>query len=331
MAPPGAYALSGYRQTYVTDFSSNSLPKGWGTYSGTPGDDPGTQWEPSQVVVSNGVLQLNANFDSKMNEWITGGTSQNNVSSTYGAYFVRSRMTAPGATMVELLWPTSGSWPPEIDFNETSGQTNGSTSTLHFSSANEVRQQSISIDMTQWHTWGVIWTPTSITYTIDGKVWGTMTVANDVPAIPMHLAIQQQTWCSKGFACPSGPASDIVDWVVEYRPSAVLATGTGVGGGSEQIEIDTSLPASRLNALTRDAALKIALSHAASVTLNVVSSSPRSSNSVSDKYRLAQIISILKTDLRIDHAKLPQIRVHWSSTAPHAPGFQHLVVRINFA
>jgi beta-glucanase (GH16 family) len=72
--------------------------------------------------------------------------------------------------------------------------------------------------MTQWHTWGVVWTPTSITYTVDGHAWNSFTNASEVPDVPMTLDLQQQTWCgaTPAWACPSTPQSMQVDWVAEY-------------------------------------------------------------------------------------------------------------------
>jgi beta-glucanase (GH16 family) len=219
MAPPGANSLAGYSQSYVTDFSGTSMPAGWNTYDGVPGGDPGAQFSPAHVVVSGGLLQLNAYQDPAYNnEWVTGGVSDSGHSQTYGAYFVRSRMTGAGPTGVELLWPANNSWPPEVDFNETKGVTTSTTSTVWYGAENmDVR--TLNIDMTQWHTWGVIWTPTSITYTVDGQVWATVTASSEIPNIPMTLDLQEQTWCSSGFACPSTPQSMDVDWVAEYSPS----------------------------------------------------------------------------------------------------------------
>lgn len=218
-APPSPWALPGYRQSYVTDFGGSSLPPGWSAFSGTPGSDPGSQWASSHVVESGGLLQLNAWPDPAYgNEWVTGGLCQCAVAQTYGAYFVRSRMTGPGPTQVELLWPVSG-WPPEIDFSETYGGDSSSMATLHFSSANDEVHQVLNIDMTKWHTWGVIWTPSLISYVVDGKVWGTVNVASEIPDQPMTLDLQQQTWCSSGEACPTSPQSSQIDWVAEYQPS----------------------------------------------------------------------------------------------------------------
>jgi beta-glucanase (GH16 family) len=126
-------------------------------------------------------------------------------------------MTGAGPTGVELLWPDGNVWPPEIDFNETYGGTSGTSATVHYNSANSQIGRSLNIDMTQWHTWGVIWTPNSITYTVDGTVWGTETTAASIPNMPMHISLQSQTWCSSGWACPTTPQSMQVDWVAQYQ------------------------------------------------------------------------------------------------------------------
>jgi beta-glucanase (GH16 family) len=220
MSPPVADALAGYAQTYVTDFPGTSLPAGWTQYSGEPGGDPGAEFGPSHDVVSGGVLDLNASQDPAYGgEWVTGGVGQFAQTQTYGAYFVRSRVTGPGPTGVELLWPANGSWPPEIDFNETTGVDNATTATVHWGAGNNQDERKLNIDMTQWHTWGVIWTPTSITYTVDGQVWGTVTNASEIPNIPMWVALQQQTWCASGWACPSASETMEVNWVAEYAPN----------------------------------------------------------------------------------------------------------------
>jgi beta-glucanase (GH16 family) len=219
-APPGANAMAHYTLSYVNGFTGTSLPAGWDTYSGTPGGDPGGQFASSHVVVSGGLLNLNTWKDpAYANEWVTGGLCQCGRSQKYGAYFVRSRLTGAGPTGVELLWPVANVWPPEIDFNETGGTTTSTSATVHSGAVNHMDQRTLSIDMTKWHTWGVIWTPTSITYTVDGKVWGTLSVASEVPNQAMTLDLQQQTWCGSGWACPTTPQSMQVDWVAEYTPS----------------------------------------------------------------------------------------------------------------
>lgn len=228
-APPSANALTGYNLSYVNDFTGTTIPSGWSVYTGTPGSgDPGSQWAINHVTVGGGQLQLNTFKDPAFNnEWVTGGLCQCGVDRLYGAYFVRSRVTGPGSTQVELLWPKVG-WPPEIDFDETGGDTTSSQATLHWSAANSQIHNQVNTDMTQWHTWGVIWTPTSVTYTLDGTIWGEIDIAADVPQQVMTLDIQQQTWCSAtpSWACPTANDSTQVDWVAEYSTTAPAATTT---------------------------------------------------------------------------------------------------------
>lgn len=223
MGPPSASALSGYGQTYVQDFTGSSVPSDWDVFAGQPGGPGNSQWALSQVQVANGILSLNA--AQVGGEWITGGLCQCGHVQTFGAYFVRSRVTGPGPTQVELLWPTNG-WPPEIDFAETGGETTGEWSTTMWAlNADGSPAQVINDtnqDLTQWHTWGVIWSSTSVIYTVDGQEWASVTNPAEISQAPMTLNIQQQTWCANGWGCPtaSQTASLQVDWVAEYTAGA---------------------------------------------------------------------------------------------------------------
>lgn len=219
-APPAADALPGYSESYVTDFTGSSLPAGWGAFAGQPGGDPGALFGPSHVVVGGGLLRLLTYKDpSSNNQWVTGGVAHYGLAQTYGAYFVRSRVSGPGPNEAELLWPVQNIWPPEIDFSETGGLTNELSASLHYGVTNHFAQVFLGINMTKWHTWGVIWTPSSVTYTVDGQVWGSVTVPSEIPNIPMTLDMEQRTKCSFGTQCPTHPISMQVDWVAEYTPT----------------------------------------------------------------------------------------------------------------
>lgn len=218
MAPPAPNALQGYRLAYENNFLGSKLPSDWDAFTGVPGGDAGGQFASNHVLVRNGMLQLltskDASYDMK---WVTGGVCQCALASTYGAYFVRSRVTGAGPNEVELLWPANNQWPPEIDFNETGGSLTSSSSTIHFGVINQIDQHSILINMDQWHTWGVIWTPHKISYVVDGQVWGTITTPSEIPQIPMTLDLEQRSLCSDGSQCPSHPVLMDVDWVAEYH------------------------------------------------------------------------------------------------------------------
>ncbi len=216
-SPPGSNALKGYVLRYVNDFNGGSLPHNWDVFTGVPGGDPGGQFASTHVTVSGGLLRLNTWRDPKFhNRWVTGGVCQCGLAYTYGAFFVRSRITGSGPNEVQLLWPQSNNWPPEIDFNETGASSSSTSSTVHFGAVNHIDQRSLSIDMTKWHTWGIVWTPTSMKFIVNGQVWGAINIPAESPNVPMTLDLEQRAMCQIGIQCPSKPVSMLVDWVAEY-------------------------------------------------------------------------------------------------------------------
>jgi hypothetical protein len=229
-------APAGYTQVLADDFPGYTLSSDWVAYHGQPGSDAGGWWSPTHVVVDNGEMFLKTYEDttnyggpSGYEPWVSGGVSSAKaLKQTYGEYLVRSRLSAAApATEVDLLWPAGGGWPPEIDFNESNDSTVQTSATLHWGPTNTQRNVQLlkNINMTAWHTWGLIWAPGQITYTIDGKVWATVS-SSEVPDVPMVLDIQQQVWgCNNAEAetCPEASAPAEVDmdvaWVVAYAPA----------------------------------------------------------------------------------------------------------------
>jgi beta-glucanase (GH16 family) len=110
-------------------------------------------------------------------------------------------------------------WPPEIDFNESGGSNSATSSTLHYGTTNLLDQRQLSINLTQWHTWGVIWTPSTVKYIVNGQVWGSISVRTEIANVPMTLDMEQRDLCQIGLQCPTKPESMLIDWVAEYQPS----------------------------------------------------------------------------------------------------------------
>jgi hypothetical protein len=220
-SPPGSVA--GWRLTYSTDFPGNSLPSGWGAYSGEPGGDPFGNWEPSSVSVGGGALHLMATSSAQ------GGVHFYGNPQTYGMYLVRMKGDyEPGLSInnLAILWPSQqGVWPPEVDFFQDSGGSRQSFSaSLHAgpdgnSSCCIIASPTQDSNGTAWHTYGVQWTPSAITYTIDGRVWASVSSSSlsspaQWPTIPMDLTLQSQNQDS---AQPSGTIETMtVAWVAEY-------------------------------------------------------------------------------------------------------------------
>jgi hypothetical protein len=227
---------AGYQQLFADDFTGSTLGSDWHIYAGINkgvwNGVAGTTWDPSHVKVGNGLLTLRTYQDpahaQPYSRWVEGGLALwlnvNGASDpTYGEYLVRSRVTsATGVTQVMIL-DTDATWPPEIDFNESDGA-NSSNATEWYKGPNgptKLPAGPSNVNLTQWHTWGVITTPSTITYTVDGTIWATM--PNHVTT-PTHLALQQMIWpCADPYeACPSSstpPEVDMqIDWVVVYSP-----------------------------------------------------------------------------------------------------------------
>ena len=218
-APPGPRWLQGFTRSYCTDFVGTWLPRGWTKFQGVPSGDPSGMFDPSHVVVSDGLLSLNTARDaSNSGQWATGGVCQCGVARTYGTYLVRSRVTGAGDDEVQMLWPVAHVWPPEIDFNETGQRTTATAWYVHYQSSGHQLARTLRINLMRWHTWGVRWTPRLLTFTVDGRVWGTVRTASVIPHEQMTLDLSQQTWCGIAPECPSRPVSMQVDWVAEFTP-----------------------------------------------------------------------------------------------------------------
>src|SRR5271165_63363 len=226
--------LPGWQLTYSQDFSGTTLPPGWGAYSGEPGGDPYGYWDSANVTVSNGELHLSTtpNDDPQSsNTASTGGVAFSGNPQEYGMYLVRMKGDyEPGLQIsdIALLWPADGNtWPPEMDFYEDEGGSrSGFTASLHPGPDGDdccVVRNTLANAATQWHTYGIIWTPTSITYTIDGRPWGVVqssqvSAPGEWPSTPMNLDLQSQ---NLGPSQPNGSIETMtVAWVAEYAPSS---------------------------------------------------------------------------------------------------------------
>jgi beta-glucanase (GH16 family) len=116
-----------------------------------------------------------------------------------------------------LLWPVLGGWPPELDFAEgAAGIT--SMATAHWSARNAQAHFFARVDMRQYHVYGLEWTPTRVTFTLDGRPYGTVTGAA-VPHVPMSLALQTHATRPVGPVSRAAPAevTEYIDWVSVYR------------------------------------------------------------------------------------------------------------------
>ena len=208
--------LPGWTQILHEEFSTPLNPRRWGVYSGQPGGNPHGMWSPSHVELHLSAARLRGYREN--GRFVTAGMMLNSVPQVYGKYLVRAHFDrSVGIEQVMLLWPVDGGWPPEIDFSEgSSGSPTMATS--HWSSNNQQHHAFAAVDMTKWHTYGVEWTPSRVTFTLDGRSFGTVTGAA-VPHVPMSLALQTHATRPVGGITSAVPreVTEYVDWVSVYR------------------------------------------------------------------------------------------------------------------
>ncbi len=207
--------LPAWTQVLREDFNGALNTARWAPYSGTPGGNPYGKWSPKHIEMHGGQAWLHGYREGS--QFVTAGMILYSHPLTFGKYLVRARFDrGAGIEHVMLLWPTVG-WPPELDFTE--GESNGETmATSHWGAANNQQHAWTKVDMTQWHTYGLEWTPTSVAFSIDGRVFARMTGAA-VPKQPMKLAIQ--TAATKPVGAPSAATPRDVtlrlEWISIYR------------------------------------------------------------------------------------------------------------------
>jgi Glycosyl hydrolases family 16 len=221
-APPPADALPGYTRAFVDDFTKQPSPTEWFYFRGVPVGDPAGRFDVAHVSINHGMLKIGTWRDPRFNnQWVSGGLGLRGYSSTYGAYFVRSRETAPGPDTSELLWYKNSPSSPEINFDETGEADSAESWVVNYDPHQDQVSGSTAINIEHWHTWGVIWTPTSITFTVDGHAWGTVAKSSEIPRVPMTLDIESKAFCGiPNEPCPTNDSMLIVDWVEEYTPSS---------------------------------------------------------------------------------------------------------------
>jgi beta-glucanase (GH16 family) len=159
---------------------------------------------------------------------------------TYGAWFARLQANTEPSNVftsnIFLLFPASNQWPPEIDVYEDHGSRTSTAASMYntvgsvcgsvpaasclapYAQSNG-QSGGVSNNDTQWHTYGVEWTPSGVTWLIDGKVVFTAPASQvqspaQQPGVPMYMDLQSQN--VDGAGSPTEIESMTVDWVAEF-------------------------------------------------------------------------------------------------------------------
>jgi hypothetical protein len=216
----------------------------WGVYNG-PGHDGNGVRSPARVTVANGKMVLTglANGDS--------AGLEHRFDQQYGRWEVRCRSFANATSNgndyhpVLIIWPTSGNWPEDGEYDFLEDGTPGAQtaeSYIHYPHPANVSVQQehftkSGVDLTQFHNFAIEWTPNGITTWIDGVQWYTVSGGggpngrSDIQDMPSgHLTVQLDNFDGTN----QTPATFEVEWVRVYSltPSGGTAgpqTVTAVG------------------------------------------------------------------------------------------------------
>jgi beta-glucanase (GH16 family) len=190
-----------------------------------PSGNAGSYYRVENIIVNNG-LHLLMNRENYNGYSYTGGGLSTDIGITSGRVEVRARFPQSGQGLVGylLLWPVDGSWPPELDFAETTGaDSNLITFTQHWGTSSNPQAQTdkFTIDVTQYHVYIADITNGEITWYIDGNLIGTQTQNYDQN---LKMKFAAGVWagaCDGSYGgCPSGavlPQYLDIDYVKMYQ------------------------------------------------------------------------------------------------------------------
>ncbi len=218
-------------------------------------------WSPhnaQNLSVANSVLTITASFAGAWPAMLTvdpacpnptpaaanGGAqpsyvtgliqSQPSFNCTYG--YAEALMQVPDvANAWPAFWrhPSDGAWPPEIDIEESAFPPS-QTATYHDAANVQTvfNYPGAPTDYTNWHVFGCRWTPSDITFFLDGAQVGTYTTAANIAVQPMHLIFDLAVQTA---ALPANfPCSMHIDyvraWTVTGVPAAPMITRLAPGG-----------------------------------------------------------------------------------------------------
>ena len=236
--------MSDFTQVFRDDFGGSSLDYSiWkAQYAGNYGNGM-FRWDPSQLEVGDGKLTIATEREG--GSWVSGGLSTIPDGQTYGSYEFRARIDpGQGTAGAILLWPSNNQWTDEVDIIETNKPGREQFAFTNHGTPNV--SDYIDVNVADWHTYRMDWTPGSLKLFVDGEQKSELTT--DVPSQPMSFGAQGmvlgawETWFG---GAPDGSTPDRVeielDWVrvsaytpsagSDPEPQAALAAPSGTASG----------------------------------------------------------------------------------------------------
>lgn len=204
-------------------------------FQGSSGRDLGL----NPFSVDHSVLTITATHTGASSDYwgygYTSGalTTRDTFSQTYGYFEMRANLPAdtPGAWPAFWLVPADGSWPPELDVMEARG---ADASQVFVTAHSNVGGQHTSVGSAVlnpggtadgYHTYGVLWTPTELTWYVDGTAAYSAPTPADMNK-PMYMIVNLAVGGFGGDPTDWGSTAMKVDYVHAYA----LAGQPGAAG-----------------------------------------------------------------------------------------------------
>jgi Ca2+-binding RTX toxin-like protein len=202
-------------ETSLTDGTWNTSPSNGHPYTASTsrgeryhtyvdensGSVDGTSYGLNPFSVTDGVLSITAERtptelqDEISEEWISGVLETHGTfEQTYGYFEIRAK-TPEGQGLWPAFWlvPADYSWPPEIDILESLGSaTDVYRAAVHaeiWGTKVTAAQTWLVPEMSEdFHTYGMLWTPETVTFTFDGRVMLEVATPEDMHG-PMSMRL----------------------------------------------------------------------------------------------------------------------------------------------
>ena len=179
-------------------------------------------------------------------------TTQNSFSQTYGYFEVRAQVPA-GKGLWPAFWllAADGIWPPELDVLEQIGSSNTYNSNGVYSklAGAQVHGTFLGTDLSQgFHTYGMAWTPQTITFYVDGQqTYQTATPAdmNKPMYMLLNLAVGG-TWPGSPDGTTNWSTADYkIDYVraYSYDPASIAAPVVTLSNAMNPADLSSSFAA----------------------------------------------------------------------------------------
>lgn len=205
----------GWKQVFTEDFKTNATASTFDSVYANSwcGYDEGTGGKYYKIITASGGMQR-IMLDGTKGAAGSYGPPATCWGGMYGKYTMRFKVTgAEGYGAAIMLWPTSNVWGDgEVDYPE--GNFNGEMHMFQHGvgctncSAN-IASANTGKTWTSWHTTSVEWTPSGVSYYMDGQLLKTVTT---------HVPINRHRWTIQMARTGTSDAAGTfdVDWVTSY-------------------------------------------------------------------------------------------------------------------